>query len=264
MLVLVSEPVLKAVAAVSADAAGLAPSAGPDAPPPPSLQVGGFTPLSTSDWPERLAAVVFVTGCPWRCAYCHNPDLLTRRPAGAAVPVGLAWPDLLVRLQRRRGLLDGVVFSGGEPTLDPGLADAVQSVKAAGLAVGLHTGGASPRRLAGLLPDLDWVGLDLKTDPDDYERVTGTARSGHAAWDSLELLLAAGTPHELRTTFHPPTVTWPALLRLAERLERRGVTRWVLQRCFVRRADGMGQRWREPDGAQWEALRARVPQVVWR
>ena len=61
VLVLVSEPVLKAVAAVSADAAGLAPSAGPDAPPPPSLQVGGFTPLSTSDWPERLAAVVFVT-----------------------------------------------------------------------------------------------------------------------------------------------------------------------------------------------------------
>src|SRR5574343_771897 len=60
----------------------------------PTLQIGGKTPLSTSDWPERLAAVVFVTGCPWRCAYCHNPDLLTRRPAGAAVPVGLAWPDL--------------------------------------------------------------------------------------------------------------------------------------------------------------------------
>ncbi|MCH2242819.1 MAG: anaerobic ribonucleoside-triphosphate reductase activating protein, partial [Aquabacterium sp.] len=74
------------------------------------LEVGGYTPLSTTDWPDRLAAVVFIQGCPWRCHYCHNPQLQPRdgeaAQPGASRP---SWPDLVRRLGRRGGLIDGVV-----------------------------------------------------------------------------------------------------------------------------------------------------------
>ena len=85
------------------------------------LELGGFTPLSTVDWPGRLAAVAFVQGCPWRCNYCHNPELQQR-----GRPNGPRWSSVLETLSRRVGLLDGVVFSGGEPTTDPQLAQAVE------------------------------------------------------------------------------------------------------------------------------------------
>ena len=89
-----------------------------------SLQVGGLVPLSTADYPDHLAAVVFCQGCPWRCPYCHNPHLLPRR---SDAPID--WADVLAFLERRRGLLEAVVFSGGEPTLQPALADAIRSME---------------------------------------------------------------------------------------------------------------------------------------
>ena len=96
-----------------------------------SVKVGGFTPLSTTDWPGKLAAVVFVQGCPWRCHYCHNVEL---QPRAGGEPAG--WLHALGTLSQRKGLLDGVVFSGGEPTLDPALPDAIDVVRAMGFQVG--------------------------------------------------------------------------------------------------------------------------------
>ena len=91
----------------------------------PALRVGGLTPLTTIDYPGELAAVVFCQGCPWRCRYCQNADLLPGRGRNE-----LPWERVMELLERRRGLLDAVVFSGGEPTLQAALADAVKQVKA--------------------------------------------------------------------------------------------------------------------------------------
>ena len=106
------------------------------------LRVGGLTPLSASDYPGKLAAVVFCQGCAWRCHYCHNAHLLGRRGSGE-----IGWPQVTAFLERRKGLLDAVVFSGGEPTLQAGLGAAMREVKALGYLVGLHTAGIVPRRL---------------------------------------------------------------------------------------------------------------------
>ena len=76
------------------------------------LRIGGITPLTSIDFPGRLAAVLYGQGCPWRCGYCHNPELLD-----ATTPAAVPWPEVLAFLKSRQGLLDGVVFSGGEPTL---------------------------------------------------------------------------------------------------------------------------------------------------
>lgn len=188
------------------------------------LRVGGLTPLSSSDWPGMLAAVVFCQGCPWRCGYCHNPGLIPPR-GEHEVP----WPDVMDFLRRRQGLLDGVVFSGGEPTLQAALPDAMREVRALGFRIGLHTGGAYPRRLASVLPLLDWVGLDAKAPFTDYERITGVAGSGAAALASLEHVLASGVDHEIRTTVHPSLLADAEVVSLARDLSAHGIQRHVTQ-----------------------------------
>jgi pyruvate formate lyase activating enzyme len=165
----------------------------------PGPRVGGLAPLTTIDFPGRLAAVVFFQGCPWRCVYCHNPHLI---PANA--PPALAWEDALAFLERRRGLLDGVVFSGGEPTLQAALPEAMREVRALGFQVALHTAGMYPERLAAVLPLVDWVGLDIKAPRAAYPRITGAPCAGDAVFESLSLILAAGVEHELRCTWPPP------------------------------------------------------------
>lgn len=162
------------------------------------LNVGGLTPFTTIDYPDHLAAVVFCQGCPWRCGYCHNRELLD-----ASCLRAIAWDKVLATLHRRRGLLDAVVFSGGEPTMQPGLKLAVRAVREMGFLVGLHTSGAFPKGLDKVLPNLDWVGMDLKAPFDEYERITGVPGSGEAARKSAELLRRSGIPHQFRTTLDP-------------------------------------------------------------
>lgn len=189
-----------------------------------ALQVGGLVAFSATDFPGCLSAVVFVQGCPWRCGYCHNPHLQSRRSAAQR-----GWADVLRWLQQRQGLLDAVVFSGGEPCADPQLAAAVNQVRALGFKVGLHTAGIYPRRLAEVLPLLDWVGLDIKTAPERYADITQVPDSGDAAWECAHLLLASGVAHEFRTTVHPAFHSEASLRALARRLRSLGARHYVLQ-----------------------------------
>ncbi|MDT3705418.1 MAG: anaerobic ribonucleoside-triphosphate reductase activating protein [Thiobacillus sp.] len=188
------------------------------------LRVGGLTPLSTTDWPGMLAAVVFCQGCPWRCGYCHNPDLIPAQ-GGNEIP----WQDILAFLRRRQGLLDAVVFSGGEPTLQAGLPDAMREVRALGFKIGLHTGGMYPKKLSAVLPLVDWVGLDVKAPFAAYPRITGVAGSGERAEAGLQQLLASGVTHEIRTTVHPALLNDAEVSGLAHDLAARGVKHYVVQ-----------------------------------
>ena len=191
---------------------------------PASLRVGGVEPFSTTDWPGTMAAVVFAQGCPWRCRYCHNPHLIPRQG-----PQAHAWTDILAWLERRRGLLEAVVFSGGEPAAQEALAGALSDVRALGFRTALHTGGMVPRRLPALLPLLDWVGLDVKAPSGRYPGVTGVQGSGLGAFVTLELVRQAGIAHEVRTTVHPALTPPEALVELAAELAAAGVRDWVLQ-----------------------------------
>ena len=190
------------------------------------LRVGGLTPLTTVDYPGELAAVVFCQGCPWRCSYCHNGHLVAAR-GGGTIP----WAGVLSFLQTRRGLLDAVVFSGGEPTLQSGLPRAMGAVRDLGFKVGLHTAGPYPDRLARVLPLVDWVGLDIKALPEDYPEITGVAGSGERAWRSLRLLLDAGMALEVRTTPLPGRDGPAHLAPLASRLTGIGVVSHRIQTC---------------------------------
>ena len=197
-----------------------------------TLKVGGVTPFSATDYPGKLAAVVFVQGCPWRCGYCHNPHLQARTG-----PRPLPWSAVLALLKRRVGLIDAVVFSGGEPTMDPGLADAMRAVRALGFGVGLHSAGMYPRRLAQVLPLVDWVGLDVKAPWQNYDAITGIADSARQARAGADLVLASGVAHEFRTTVHPALHSESDILALAHALQAMGARDYVLQ---VFRATGCG------------------------
>lgn len=190
------------------------------------IRVGGMTPLTSIDFPGRLAAVLFLQGCPWRCGYCHNPELLPAR-----ADTGLAWEQVEAFLQRRRGLLDAVVFSGGEPTSQATLADALARVRELGYQTGLHTGGMYPQRLHALLPQLDWIGLDIKGLDEDYDRITTRRGSAGPVRRSLDAILHSGVDFECRTTWHPGLFSLESLHRLGRDLHARGVRHWAVQAC---------------------------------
>lgn len=168
-------------------------------------------------------ATVFCQGCGWRCRYCHNPHLQTTE-----APDLIPWSEVMVFLGTRRGLLDGVVFSGGEPTLQAALPEAMREVKRLGFRVGLHTGGSRPDRFAEVLLLLDWVGFDVKAPFGQYAPITGTD-AGAAARESLAALLASGKDYEVRTTVHPALLDAPALTAIAEELLARGVAHYAVQ-----------------------------------
>ncbi|MGC5698985.1 anaerobic ribonucleoside-triphosphate reductase activating protein [Pseudomonas sp. NFXW11] len=189
-----------------------------------ALRVGGLVPLTTLDYPGRLACVLFCQGCAWRCRYCHNPQLIAPRGAGER-----SWDEILAFLQRRQGLLEAVVFSGGEPTLQESLPAAMAQVRQMGFKVGLHSAGIKPEALARALPQADWVGFDVKSLAEDCQAITGVRGSGAANWRSLEYLLASGVEHECRTTVHWHLIDLPRLMTLGRRLQAQGVRRFVVQ-----------------------------------
>lgn len=187
------------------------------------LVVAGLTPLSTCDWPGQLVATVFLQGCPLACTYCHNPDLIDPRRPGT-VP----WAQVLELLSRRRGLLDGVVFSGGEPTMQHSLVGAVRDVRALGFAVGLHTAGTYPARLEEIIGLVDWVGLDIKSVPRLYAAQTGVDAWGKAL-ASLGIVQRAGVAMQVRTTVDPTVQTDDDVAELTDLLASLGVEEHVLQ-----------------------------------
>lgn len=190
----------------------------------PEIRIGGFVGFSSVDYPGAHSAVVFCRGCSWRCRYCHNGHL--QQAPGADSP---PWEEVFRRLWARRGMLDAVVFSGGEPTLQPGLVEAIQQVRAMGFEVGLHTSGSHPDCLARALPLIRWVGFDLKAPWENYERLTGAVGSGEAAQASLAYLVASGVAYELRTTLHGELLTPEDLSTLADTVHACGTSEWVIQ-----------------------------------
>lgn len=193
------------------------------------LVVGGLTPLTTIDYPDELAAVVFLQGCPWRCGYCQNQDLIPRDNINA-----VTWQDVIDLLTTRKGLLDAVVFSGGEPTLHTRLGETMRQVKAMGYRIGLHTAGIYPDRLRKLLPLVDWVGMDIKSARQDYQSITGVRGSGERAWKSAQLLIESGVDHEFRTTLHPDMINRQQLTTLVNELTVLGARHYVIQQCVTR------------------------------
>lgn len=170
------------------------------------------------DWPGRVSTTLFLAGCTLRCPYCHNPGLVTAEPDGAGRAAAV-WEGFLGHLSVRRGWIDGVVVTGGEPTCDPGLVRLLEALAARGVPVKLDTNGTAPDVLEHLVSEglAACVALDVKTFPDRYD-LLGPASAGEAVTRCVDILRASATPHEVRVTVYPPVIDAPDLPALAETL----------------------------------------------
>jgi pyruvate formate lyase activating enzyme len=163
------------------------------------MRIGGFQKLSLSDFPGRPAAIVFTQGCNFRCPFCHNGALIPETPED-----GLLIPEeyVLSYLKSRAGLLDGLVITGGEPTLQDDLEDFIRKVRKQGYRIKLDTNGSRPGVIERLIEaDLvDFISMDVKAPARFYSRLTGVAAPVGDIGRSIVLISASGIDHEFRTT----------------------------------------------------------------
>ncbi len=154
--------------------------------------------MTLLDFPGKVACTVFLGGCDLRCPFCHNSDLID-----GGAPTVMDDKELLSFLEKRKGLLDGVAFTGGEPLLRGELKELIIRIRALGFAVKLDTNGSHPERLRELLEGrlVDYVAMDIKNSPERYAETVGVAGIDLAPFrESAKLLMESGVPYEFRTT----------------------------------------------------------------
>lgn len=161
------------------------------------MNIQGYQKVTLLDFPGKVAATLFTGGCNLRCPFCHNGGLV-KTPA--AYPNAL--DEVLAYLQSRRGILEGVCITGGEPLLQPDLVSFIQKVKEMGYAVKLDTNGALPVRLQAVLDTglVDYVAMDIKSSPTGYAKATGCDVDFDTFARSMEIIQNSGIPFEFRTT----------------------------------------------------------------
>jgi len=178
------------------------------------MRIGGFTPLSTIDYKNHLSAVIYTQGCNFRCPYCHNWSLVE----GKNRPVPQR--EIISLLEERRNFLDGVVITGGEPTIHPDLPILCHDIKLAGYDIKLDTNGSNPDMVRLLIEKnyVDYIALDIKAPWRKYKEIAGTAKFTAAVIKTLKLLTQTNIPFELRTTVHSKLLSINDIREIIEKI----------------------------------------------
>lgn len=190
------------------------------------MKIGGLQKVSLIDYPGKISAIIFTQGCNFRCPYCHNPDLVEPKLYQPCLPQ----QDILDFLTTRRGKLDAVTITGGEPTLQEDLIPFIREIRHLGFAVKLDSNGSQPDVLASLIEKklLDFIALDVKAPPEKYQSVAKVPVVIGLIRESIRLVLKANIPHEFRTTIVASLLTPEDILSIV--LEIAGAKRYALQK----------------------------------
>ena len=163
------------------------------------MNIFGLQKLSLLDFPGKMACTVFTGGCNLRCPFCHNASLVT----GLSEVEPIAEQEVFDLLKKRRGILEGVAITGGEPLLQPDMEDFIRRVRAQGYAVKLDTNGCFPDHLSRILSEglVDYVAMDIKNAPESYAKTVGVEEFDLApVQKSIDLLMNGAVDYEFRTT----------------------------------------------------------------
>ncbi|MEI6579551.1 MAG: anaerobic ribonucleoside-triphosphate reductase activating protein [Eubacteriales bacterium] len=186
------------------------------------MKIAGFAKTSFVDYPGKIACVVFTPFCNMKCQYCHNKHILY-----GDVPV-IDEKEVFEYLNKRKDMLGAVVITGGEPTIQKGLAEFIKKVKQLGLLVKLDTNGTNPDIIKALLEKglLDYIAMDVKAPLHKYFETVGCPVDVNAITASIDILLNSAVPYEFRTTFSP-TLTADDIVEIGELV--RGTKAYFLQ-----------------------------------
>ncbi|KAA0207012.1 anaerobic ribonucleoside-triphosphate reductase activating protein [Candidatus Uhrbacteria bacterium] len=193
------------------------------------MKFSGIQKLTLLDYPGKTACVAFTPGCNFRCGYCHNPEFVLPERIKELEPSFIPEEDVLAFLEERRGKLEGVVVTGGEPTLHRGLPAFLRRVRDLGFLVKLDTNGSLPEALEPILREglADYVAMDIKTSPERYPELVGVFVRADALKRSIELIKTFAPDYEFRTTVvaeHHGLEEFRAIAHLIK-----GARRYVLQ-----------------------------------
>ena len=183
-----------------------------------NMKIGGMQKVSLIDYPGRITAIVFTQGCNFRCPYCHNPELVDPAQYG---PI-LSEEEVISFLEKRRGKLDAVTVTGGEPTLQPDLDRFLQTIKGMGYLTKIDTNGSNPDVLERLIRGrlVDYLAMDVKGPLKKYERIANVKVKTAKIRKSIELIMASGIEHEFRTTVVRSQLDNEDLIATAELLKK--------------------------------------------
>ena len=196
--------------------------------------IGGLEKLTLLDYPDHLAAIIFTQGCNFRCHFCYNPLLVLPRKGEDEKNKEkgfsqISLEDLFLFLKERFGRLEGVVITGGEPTLHPDLPDFIRKIKDIGYLVKLDTNGTNPEMLAGLIRDklIDYVAMDLKGPLARYSEVVSVPVDCKDIEKSVNIIINSGLPYEFRTTVVPGLLKKDDFEAMGKAIK--GASKWYLQ-----------------------------------
>lgn len=189
------------------------------------MKIGGFQKFSLLDYPGKISAIVFTQGCNFCCPYCHNPELL---PSGRECQVSQG--EILEFLESRKGRLDAVVITGGEPTLQPDLLDFISQIKKLGYFVKLDTNGSNPKVLREIFEHklVDYVAMDIKSPLDQYKIYTCNKDYSESIKASVKLIIESAISHEFRTTVVRSLLSEEDLCEIAKMLK--GTKNYIMQK----------------------------------
>ena len=186
--------------------------------------IGGFQKTSLLDFPQKIACIVFTPRCNFQCGYCHNPELNGKKEAVIELPSFFSF------LESRKGKLDGVVITGGEPTLQKGLYQFIFEIKSMGFAVKLDSNGSNPEILKKLINDklIDYVAMDIKAPFDKYHDVIKTKIPLENIKESIDFLLKGNVDYEFRTTVVKEQLSFDDFEKIGELIK--GANKYFLQK----------------------------------
>ena len=190
------------------------------------MLIAGLQKSSLLDYPEKIAAVVFTCGCNFRCDYCHNPDILTDFCSDAACDE----QHVLDFLNSRKGKLDAVVVSGGEPTLQKDLPEFFKKIKSKGFLTKLDTNGTNPDVVKKLVHKglVDYIAMDIKAPVEKYHLITNTCTDIEKIKESIDFIMNCGVDYEFRTTVVKSSLDEKDLENIGKTIK--GAKRYYLQK----------------------------------
>ncbi len=180
------------------------------------MKIGGWQKITLIDYPKKISTIIFTSSCPFRCFFCYNPELVL--PEGIKKHPLIPEKEIIEFLEKRKGLLEGVVLTGGEPLMQKDIELFIRKIKKMGYLIKLDTNGFYPEKLEKLINQklIDYIAMDIKAPPEKYEKITGVKVNTKKIEKSFKLIKNSGLDYEFRTTLIPGFLNKKDVLNIAK------------------------------------------------